>query len=327
MAEEANLQELKSELERLRSEFGQLKTDMQNERVTRAEQHMGYMRNWLGIYTGTVTLIFVGFALLGFRSYSDIQTSRDRVDAEATKVQRTAQDFYVKLGEANQKLDSFSAKEKRFEEVAAQNETVVGGIKGSVNMLQSSLTGLNGQYQEIQRQSNGLETRLKVTSALAAQTNLDTTGLRGQFRAFGLGQPTLFLSGLFTVGKNIITTIDGANLGSTQGHLYVRAQLLGLDELSPPPPIEIGKESIREWTDSAVKFVLSPTAESALREAKSKLEARPQPPTVPILGSVGGLQLSTVLTLGPVLAFQVQTADGTVSLWTHSNLWPMPEDK
>jgi hypothetical protein len=266
MAEEPSPQALKTELETLRSEFGQLKTDMQNERVQRAEQYMGNMRNWMAIYTPTVSLVFLLFAYLGFRGYSDIKTNRDRVDAEATKVQKTAQDFYAEVG--------------------------------------------------------ALQTQVKATS-------IATTGLQGAFTAYGLGQPTLFLSGTLMLSKNIVTTVNGANLGPSTGHLYVRVQPSSLvyssiaDSL--PEPIEIGKESIREWKESAVMFVVSPAVESALRQAKSKLDARAQSSGT-FTGLVGGIQIST-LTLGPVLAFQVKTANGTESMWTPSTFWPIPSDK
>ena len=53
------------------------------------------------------------------------------------------------------------------------------------------------------------------------------------------------------LNENTVTTIDGANFGSSQGHLYVRAQsataFLELDNAGGPPPIEIKKESISEW--------------------------------------------------------------------------------
>ena len=106
---------------------------MLNERVIRAEHHLGYMRNFLSVYTPTVTLIFLLFAWLGYRSYSD-------VTVESAKVQKTAQDFYTTVNEANQRLEAFSKKEKHFEEVSSKNDNVVSGVEASVTDVKASVT-------------------------------------------------------------------------------------------------------------------------------------------------------------------------------------------
>jgi hypothetical protein len=142
MVEEPNFERGNAELEKLRSEFAQVRSDMLSERANRAEHHLGYMRTFLSIYTPTVTLIFLVFALLGYKSYTD-------VDAESAKVQKTAQEFYITVDGANQKIDAFSTKEKHFEDVSRENDTVVTGVKdsvaevkGSIVTFQSNLGGL-----------------------------------------------------------------------------------------------------------------------------------------------------------------------------------------
>jgi hypothetical protein len=101
MTDESGAAVLRSEIEKLASDLASVQTDIKealsnlqastkselqsiraevlNARVSRAETHVTYMRNWLGVATAIITFLFLGLGVLGIQNWLDVKHYHDEV--------------------------------------------------------------------------------------------------------------------------------------------------------------------------------------------------------------------------------------------------------
>ena len=72
LREEMNsrMAELRQQLD---SELVKLQDDANQAKLLRAEKYAEYMGNWLAILSLVITLTFVGFGILGYTRFSDVE--------------------------------------------------------------------------------------------------------------------------------------------------------------------------------------------------------------------------------------------------------------
>jgi hypothetical protein len=306
----AELQALESKIEKglldfsnqLAADSTRLRADIQDERVRRAERYAEYMRNWLALCTFAVTIVLVGAGLLGIRSYSEIEGYRKqmREDSEAL------------LRKANEALAEVSRKKNDVEEIRANfaaryNEVL--SRASDVSQKQRQIDELRAkfatQYNEIESQSDVLKKRVQEAEKVAGEAGIRAANTQSALSSLGSGGPVIF-SGPLGAGVSQLSSIVGINFGPRPGHLYARVE----QPWGTSDRIEIEPSLTMKWSDSAIGFVLSPANRDALLKARNSLDAKA--PTG-VMGS----------SLGPNLAFQVETAQGQVSNWASSVFWPL----
>jgi hypothetical protein len=75
--------ELRKEIE---AGFTRIREEINQGKIYQAEQHVGYMRNWLAILTVTISVVLFGFGFLGYTHTSDIEAYRKQIAADAADV-------------------------------------------------------------------------------------------------------------------------------------------------------------------------------------------------------------------------------------------------
>jgi hypothetical protein len=132
----------------------------------------------MSIYTPTVSLVFLVFAILGFRGLSDIRNNQREMET-------TSRQAKTLLSEVNTRVDALKKKEEDVERVVEANKRVAEQNKnviGDVARLRSEITTLKGQIGEVIDFGN------RTLKAKALQT----TGLGPSMWSMGqLGCPSL----------------------------------------------------------------------------------------------------------------------------------------
>jgi hypothetical protein len=176
------------ELESLRDEIGKLRKEMVDFRVERAAKHLEQMRNWMGVYTPIVSLVFLAFAALGFRGLSDIQSNREKFEATSGQAAKLLADVTAKFESIKKEEEGFREQIADNATVVQQNKTVLVGFKSDLNGLErkqgelrateaqltTNLTGLSGQVQDL---SSNLAAASRSFSASLSSSLSFTTGI------------------------------------------------------------------------------------------------------------------------------------------------------
>jgi hypothetical protein len=230
----------------VREEIAKIRNEIQQAKLDRAEKHATYMRNWLAILTVTVTVTFVGFGILGYTRYSDIQTYRTQMATEAKEVSDEA--------------SSVSVNAKKVTETAGAVNEVMGGLKDKVEDLRSRMKDIEARYQKAEAQFTGAINR---TNAIAQQTRFDVqTSLSSS--ALGLGFPAI--SSVTLAGRSGRSMIEGFNFGEKQGSVYFSfvgglsgsntfAQLTSINSLQG---VRLQPTSIKKWENTVIEFEFAP---------------------------------------------------------------------
>jgi len=160
------------EFESLRADVIRLRQELVDARVERAAKHLEWMRNWMSIYTPTVTLAFIIFAALGYKGLSDIDANRIKVEAAAKQATVTATQAKATAGQAetlvkdvNSKFESASQGEKQFQNQVQENKSILSGFQSSLSELQARDKELKVSGVELQNQMRDLSIEVKKLQA------------------------------------------------------------------------------------------------------------------------------------------------------------------
>jgi hypothetical protein len=239
------------ELLQLRSDLANLQTQVQDERIRRAEKYGEYMRNWLALCTFAVTVAFLIAGLLGFRSYTEIDNFRKQLKSDA---------------------DAVSAKAKDVDAVVRDASELVGGVLPRVQKLESNLGTLESRYDQIEHNTDKLRVDVNRTTSVAQQARLDTSNLQSNLESVIGKIPLILNTPTFGVGAGL-STISGKNFGNSKGRLYAAVQEV-FSNTFPSSSVEIQSSSIRSWSDTDISFELSPADQSALQTARRSAQDR-----------------------------------------------------
>jgi hypothetical protein len=286
--------DLRTDLAKFRNEIpNELRSEIQTERVRRAEKHTEYMRNWLGLLSLIVTILFVLFGSLGIRSYLDIHNFRNQMEADAGDV---------------------SAKKKEVDDAAAKIGQLTKGLEDRVQTLGDKLSGLEKRYDFIQTQFAKVEGDVSRTKVGVQQNRIDTSNLRSNLGGLAGADPIILITPS-VLGEQLYSTIEGKNFGKAPGHLYayVQAGLSAIQSASglsgSRGQVDIERSSIQSWTDTNIIFTLSSADESAIKNIANKDQQIPE--------VMKGLVSSTAF-----VSFAVANISGKVSGWSSTVMWP-----
>jgi hypothetical protein len=226
------------EMEGLRDEIGKLRKEMADFRIERAAKHLEHMRNWMGIYTPTVTGVFLLFALLGFRGLSDIQNNKEKFEATSGQAAKLLADVTVKFESIKKEDEGFRGQIAANEKVVQQNKTVLVGFKSDLSELERKHGELKTTEAQLTADLTGLRGKVQELTATSKSSLALTTGI-GDILSTSLNVP--IITSLF-VSLDGGLTIQGIGFGSG-----------GKVLMSYPPPLS-GLVSLSSLAGSSVEF-------------------------------------------------------------------------
>jgi hypothetical protein len=286
--------DLEAGLTKIREEFKQ-------DKINRAEQHSGYMRNWLAILTATISGLLLVFGFLGYTHTSDIEAYRKQMAADAADVKTLS----VGVRENVKTVAGSVSSIRTYQQRVADLDSKIADTDARITNTDRNIAGIEKRSEQAERQIVAAVTR---TSELAQQTHND---FQSSFASGFLGDIPSISSARLVQGP-ALSSIEGTRFGKSDGHIFVDIQhtnLLATTTLELPARIEI-QPPFRKWTDTKIEFELSPSEYQKIKDARAS-----QASTSGVLGLPGS---STYLSL------LVQTSEGRFSISASSLTvsWP-----
>lgn len=290
------------EIEALRAEIQTLRQTITDDRIERARNHIEKTRNWLAFYTATMTVVLLALGGLGIKGYSDIQTSKERVDAKVSSFDKASADLEERIKATNVRLDLSRKTQEQFDILAAQNrevlardKTIVEGFSSSMKALESKQAFFKGDTERVQGELN----RIQQSIAQLSQTvsDAESSALSAHQTSTSLSSvlaSSVILTTPFITDTNLSAstlTIKGNNFGTKIGRVFCRMSFLG-ERVELPMP--------GRWSDNEIQLTLN---EAELE--KTRMFRRSGP-------GRGSVECS------------IETATGTQSNWSISSGAPAP---
>lgn len=289
----------------------QVRADIQQEKLVRAEKYAEYMRNWLAILTAVVTIAFVVFGLVGIAKYSDIEAYRKQIKTDTEDV---------------------SINTKKVSDAAATVTEVMGDLQPRVRDLEKKIDEIESRSTTAETKTKQLEQAVKSTNVVAQQTQLETTAF--QSNLVGALAPDLSIPIVSKVPTFLLvsgaSTIEGTNFGDSRGHLYLVVKTsaswaISTPILATPGAIELSASSIQSWTNNLITFVLSRSDYESLEAVRPKLGATVDVAPLSAEGTLHTFNGTPQLyDSQPSISFQIVTSTGKSSITSPSALWPIP---
>jgi hypothetical protein len=253
------------ELEGLRDEISRLRREILDARVERSARHLELMRNWMAVYTPTVTLVILIFGVLGYRGLSDIQSNREKFDATATRAETLLQDV-------GGKFESVKKEEVNFEGLVAENEKVVQQNRKVLSGFQSSLDELDRKHVELRNTEVQIKGELQTLSRDVQKLSKDVKTTSSSLSA-SLSSSVAFTSGIGDVlsaslkipiitsltGPTADLSMQGLGFGSSRGKVLVNVTKTGAFDsqlmstlTTGPDSVELPQAAITNWSDTLI---------------------------------------------------------------------------
>jgi hypothetical protein len=279
--------------QQLDSRLVKLQDDLDQAKLLRAEKYAEYMRNWLAILSLVITGIFVGFGILGYTRFSDVEAYRKQMASDAADVAVNA---------------------KKVADGAATVQHVMGDLQTRVGDLDKRIDGIESRSQKADQQ---IVSAVNRTSAVVQQTRNDlfssvSSGI------YGTDLPAV--SRALLVARPAESSIEGNNFGNSPGHVYIEVQRgIGVGtslsaSVAQPPSVEI--DSPFTWTNTSISFVLSSAAYQKLQEIHEKESSSSANSSVIGFTSSGSWNSTAYLTV------RVANAEGRSSIFSVNVAWP-----
>jgi len=289
---------------KLEAETVRIQNEVNQARLLRAENYATYMRNWLALLTFTVSVAFIGFGILGYTRFSDIETYRKQIASNAAEVSQNA---------------------NTVSDAAKTVQHVMGDLKDKVADLDIKTADLDKRIDGIESRSTEAESRAKAaekqiatavntTSVVAQQTRND---LQSSITSGVFGMDIPFVSQAYLTAPPAVSSISGRGFGNSPGRVYVEIQhgsvLSANGALQLPTSIEIDPPFT--WSDTSISFVLSTATNQTLKDVHEKESAPSANSPIPSLAFSNGLSAS-------YLTLRVVTSEGRSSISFVSLSWP-----
>jgi hypothetical protein len=292
--------ELRSEIE---AGFAKIRNEISESKVAQAERHSGYMRNWLGLLTLTITVAFVIFGILGWTRFSDITTERKEMAQEAADTKTLAMDVQSKARIINDSVVSIQNAKARIDDLDARMKTT-----------DANVTAASQRIADIEKRSEDANQRIVAavnqTSEVALQTssNFQSSISSGVFGSF----PSI--TSAYFAQEPAQSTIRGIGLGDSPGHVYVEIQhspfSTAATQLQSPTRLDISPKYTK-WANDEIDFILPAADYQAIKDAHAKSMT-----TSSVTGAemtISGINFSGGLSTS-FLNLIVETSDGRSSL-------------
>jgi hypothetical protein len=273
-----------------------IREEIKQDKISRAEQHSGYMRNWLAILTATISALLIGFGFLGYTHTSDIEAYRKQMAADAADVKTLANGVRENAKTIADSVNSIRTYQHR----VADLDSKIADTDARITNTDKSITGIEKRSEQAERQ---IVAALTSTSALAQQTHND---FQSSVASGFLGDIPSISSAKLVQGP-ALSSIEGTNFGNSAGHIFVDIQHISLTTapLQLPARIEI-QAPFERWTDTKIDFKLSPAEYQEIRDARASQSSA--------FSGIVGANLPEGLASSIYLSLVVETSQGRFSL-------------
>lgn len=246
------------EIDGLRKEIASLRKEIMDARIERAARHLELMRNWMSVYTPSVTLVLVIFGVLGWKSFSDVQSNREKVEATAGQAATLLSNVTNRFELMKKEQDDFEKLVKDNEQVVEQNRTVLQGYRSSVAELEKKQGDIRKDQDELKKDLLTLSAEQRKTANSVTSSVSLSSGIGGIVSNI-LAVPVI--TSVVDVG-NSSDLIGGFGFGSSQGRVFLKMHhgegLIDLDLVSQAGTvggsIEVPKEAFSTWGDNKIIF-------------------------------------------------------------------------
>jgi uncharacterized phage infection (PIP) family protein YhgE len=299
--------ELRKEIE---AGFTRIREEINQGKIYQAEQHVGYMRNWLAILTVTISVVLFGFGFLGYTHTSDIEAYRKQIAADATDVKALSAGVRENSKTVADSVNSIRASQQQ-----------VADLDSKINDAEARITNTDKNIAAIEKRSNQAEQQIVAavnnTSALAQQTHND---FQSSLASGFLGDMPI-ISSATLVQAPALSSIEGTRFGNSDGHIFVDVQRINLASTSQlPTRIEI-QPPYKKWTDTKINFELSLSEYQKIKDARASQSSESS-----VSRSLGivSVNLSDGLSSSTYLSLLVETSGGrfSISVSPLSVSWP-----
>jgi hypothetical protein len=300
--------ELRKDLE---AGLAKVREEINQDKINRAEQHSGYMRNWLAILTATISALLVGFGFLGYTHTSDIEAYRKQMAADAADVKTLSTGVRENVKTVADSVNSIRTYQQR----VADLDSKIADTDARITNTDRNIAGIEKRSEQAERQ---IVAALNRTSALAQQTHND---FQSSVASGFLGDIPSISSAKLVQGP-ALSSIEGTTFGNSAGHIFVDIQRISFTALTQlPTRIEI-QPPFKKWTNTKIEFELSPSEYQKIRDARAS-----QASVSSVLAPSGniGVNLSEGLGSSVYLSLVVETSQGRFSISGSSSLsvsWP-----
>jgi len=289
--------ELRKDLE---AGLTKIREEMSQDKIHRAEQHSGYMRNWLFILTAIVSALLGGFGFLGVTHTSDIEAYRKQMAADAADVKTLSAGVRESAKTVAASVNSISTYQQR----VADLDSKMKDTDARITDTDRNIAAIEKRSEQAERQ---IVAALNNTSALAQQTHND---FQSSIASGFLGDIPSVSSATLVQGP-ALSSIEGTGFGQSAGHIFVDIQYTNLftSNLQLPARIEI-QPPFRKWTETKIEFELSPSEYQKIKDARASQTSASSVSTLSgnVINLSGGLGSSVYLSL------IVETSQGRFSI-------------
>jgi hypothetical protein len=289
--------ELRKDLE---AGLTKIQEEMKQDKIHRAEQHSGYMRNWLTILSATISALLIGFGILGYTRTSDIAAYRKQIGDDAADVKALSNGVRENAKTIADSVNSIRTYQQR----VADLDSKMKDTDARITDTDRNIAGIEKRSEQAERQ---IVVALANTSALAQQTHND---FQSSIVSGFLGNIP-FISSAKLVQGPALSSIEGASFGSSDGHIFVEIQhayVIGAS-FQAPTRIEI-QPPFKSWADTKIDFELSPSEYQQIKDARASQASVSSVSTLSgnVINLSGGLGSSIYLSL------VVETSQGRSSV-------------
>jgi hypothetical protein len=236
MPDEVTPENLEEAISKLRKEFVE-------DRVERAARMMESLRNFMMVYTAVLTLVLAVFAVLGIKSWSDIDNNRIRVETAATQAETAAGKASKVVADASSTLESTKQGEEEFKKQVQENKTVLVGFRSSLNELETKHTALKASQDEVEHKVRALTTNVANTS--------------NSLGVFSSSLNVPLITSVYTSMLENQKLISGFGFGAS-GRLFIRVtndnpSITGSFDLkNQSGAVEVPITAISSWSDKVI---------------------------------------------------------------------------
>jgi hypothetical protein len=194
-------------------------------------------------YTAILTLFLGFFVFLGYKSWSDVNANRTRVEAAATQAETAAGQAKKVVADASGTLESTKQGEEEFKKQVQENKNVLVGFRSSLNELETKHTALKASQDEVEHKVRVLTTNVANTS--------------NSLGVFSSSLNVPLITSVYTPVLENQKLISGFGFGSS-GRLFIRVtndnpSITGSFDLkNQSGAVEVPITAISSWSDKVI---------------------------------------------------------------------------
>jgi hypothetical protein len=137
-AEESFAEKLDRFEKRSEEHVDKVLSEVRNERIIRAEKFAGYMRTWLTILTPTITVAFIIAGMIGYRSFSDLESLKKQMQQSVDAVAARKQEVDDEVQKAEQQLTNLRGRQQTLDQNLSSLESRYANVKTKIGVASTA---------------------------------------------------------------------------------------------------------------------------------------------------------------------------------------------